>query len=183
MLINNPIKQKDSLNKLGLALAAGFIVALLTYSFTTLKDIKSISNDIYQARVELEKKYLSGITLRKNSLQLTELKPRLQDLESSILKYENNLEFISDLENEADKLGLKLSINIPEIEIKEGITPSPIQLTVIGKQDRALEYLNILDKKNYYLNFSSIRLTNTASLQSDNDNFVTLTFDGKIYWE
>lgn len=180
----NKITKKNLLNKIIFIIIGLIIIALFSYTFFILKDIKQISNNIYQARLELEKKYLAGITLKKNSEQLTKLKPRLKQIDKSIIKYENNLSFINDLENEADKLDLQLDIKIPEVKLEnKEITASPIQLTVTGKMEAALKYLEILDKKNYYLNFTDIRLTNISTQQANNESNITLTMQGKIYWD
>ncbi len=180
----NKINKKNLLNKAVFIIMGLVIITLFSYTLFILKDIKQISNNIYQARLELEKKYLAGITLKKNSEQLTRLKPRLKEIDESIIKYENNLTFINDLENEADKLSLKLDIKIPEVKLEnKKITASPIQLTVTGKIENALKYLEILDKKNYYLNFTDIRLTNISTQQATDKNSITLTMQGKIYWD
>jgi len=86
--------------------------------FFTVKDIKKISNDIYQYRVELEQKYQSGLSLRENIQKLVEVRPTIELLEKSFVEHLDTLVFVNDIETEADKLGIKQIINIPEIEIE-----------------------------------------------------------------
>lgn len=174
---------KNNLIKIGFGILALLTLTMAAYLIFMLRDISSVSAEIYQARVEMEKKYQTGISLKKNNQQLGELEARLIDLDESIIKYEQNLEFINDLEKEAENLGLQLNLQIPEISPTETITAGIIQLTLVGNPDAALKFLEVLDAKNYYLHFNTLRLTNAGLAAAQKNNYSTLFLDGKIYWQ
>ncbi len=176
---------KKSILNIILIMSGILIIGLIIYITITIKDIKKISNEIYNQRIELETKYQSGLSLRENIQQLKELEPKITLLREVFIDNTNTLEFINDLEKEAEKRNINQIINIPEVDInKNKITTSAIQLTLSGETSNVLEYINILDTKPYYINISDIQLNNSDQQNKLNPNAsITVILNGTIYWK
>ncbi len=176
------INRKNILNII-LGISGLIIASLAFYIAITIKDIKQISNNIHAKRIELELQYQSGLSLRENIQELVKVRPVINSAEESFVDSQATLEFINDLEIEAEKLGIKQVINIPEIEIeKNKITTSAIQLTLTGQADDIFKFLNVLDKKPYYINVADIQITNSNQPDKTLKN-VNAIINGTIYWK
>jgi len=175
---------KNTLFKIILGISVFIVIGLIFYIIITVKDIKKISNDIYLKRIELEQKYQAGLSLRENIQELVSFQPTINSINQSFVNHLDTLVFINDLEQEADKLGLKQIINIPEVELEQNkITSSGIQLTLNGQIKNIFQYINIIDTKPYYINISDIKISKNQNNNNPSNQDTTANINGTIYWK
>lgn len=156
------------------------LVVTLTFIFwPAIKEIKNISEKIYQERFELEKKYLAGQNLKKSVADYEKVKGHLEELETIFVKKEEELKFITSLENLAEKnqIEQKIILNIQKEETKNLSKTIPIQLNLRGNYLNLLEYLRDLEVLNYYIN-----LKNVSFIKSDSKSSSALIKIQEPFW-
>ena len=87
--------------KIIISVAAVLSVTFIVVYFIilpTIRDIKKISDAVYQERVDLEKKYLRGQLLKKTIQDFEKIKPQQEKLAAAFIKEGEELEFITALE-------------------------------------------------------------------------------------
>ncbi len=154
-----------------------FIVIIILFVIVpTINDIKNISSSIYQERIELEKKYLRGQLLKKTVSDFEAIKPQQDILDEIFIKDGEELRFVSILEDLADNNGVRQSLELQtkNIEEKKGIKYIPLKITVSGKFQQVMSYLNDLEMLKYYFNISDIRIASDREL-------ITATFGGLVF--
>lgn len=182
------MKNNIQLNKNKILLATFLILGvlitlLLLYTIHSVINIKLVSQSIYDQRLELERKYRTGFLLRQNEDLFNQIEPRLNSLNLSFVNKNQALEFINDLEAEAERLNLDQTINIPEISQLDILTPGALQLSLTGSPEKLLDFINILDKKPYYINIVRLKIINNKSTTDRRQNSATLVIEGTIYWQ
>jgi len=148
----------------------------------TVSEIRKISKAIYDERVDLEKKYLRGQLLKKTMEDFEMIKPKKNQLASVFLTLGQELNFITTLEKIAgeNRLTPNIQLNINEIKEKDDIKEIPIILTVQGNFIQTMDYLSSLERLNYYINLSSLKLTAGSPNEASGSNIITTILSGKI---
>lgn len=155
-------------NKIVAALVAfGLILFALIYFIVipTIKDIKTMSQEIEEQRIDLEKKYIKGNSLKQLAENLKKIEPKLSSLDQIFISKNRELEFITTVENEANKnrVGQKINLSSPKATENLEFQKNNLQLFTKGEFNKQLKYLLSLESLGYYINVKSIELTPTAS--------------------
>ncbi|MFZ5391227.1 MAG: hypothetical protein ACOZAJ_03065, partial [Patescibacteria group bacterium] len=162
MMLNSYLLKKPHLAA-GLTVGLAGLTALATVVLIIWPNIQTIFNlnqQIMAERESLEMLYQRGQKIRQTTAQLEKIKPSLSDLETMFIKPEDELSFVTTLETIAqqNKVNQKITLRPKEDKtIKNKDLNLQIQTT--GQFNDLLDYLNDLEKMNYYLNLDLVRFT------------------------
>lgn len=142
----------------------GFFVIILSLVYfiiiPTIREIKDISGAIEAQREDLEKKYIKSQKIRQLAQNLKEIKPKLELLDQIFINKNRELEFITSLENEANKNQISQKINLSasqQVENKN-FQKTNLQLLTKGGFIKQLRYLMNLENLSYYINVKLLEL-------------------------
>ena len=163
--------------KMALSLVIFIVLLLSIIYFVVLPavgDIISIKTDIEKERLDLEKKYIRGQSLRKISEKLEKVEGRINILDQVFIKKDKSLEFITALEREASKNNVEQKIKLlasanSDYDYSQSI---PIQLMTQGSLANQLNYLVGLEALNYYINIGSLDV-NINKGEDDSSLFIS----------
>ncbi len=194
----------DKLQKLNLknkiiASLSGFILIFFCLIYfiviPTIKDIRAMDNDIEEQRIDLEKKYIKGYSLKQLTENLKKIQPKLSQLDQIFINKNDELKFITTLENEADQAGViqKINLNPPQAADSQKFQKNNLQLSTKGGFHQQLKYLQNLESLSYYINVYSIEFISAnkpeaaaagqAPLSSPNETSVNMLISADTYWE
>ena len=138
----------------------GALLAFVT--LPSIREIKSLNEQIYAQRSELEKLYQKGQLLKQTLKEYEEIKPTTAALERIYIKRGEELSFITTLEAIANTNQLNQEIKLGTQDPKKLTNQLPIQLEINGSLPKFIHYLASLEALDYYLNIDTLRL-NSAS--------------------
>lgn len=147
------------------ASSVGFlaIILLLIYFIVipTIKEIKVIGQTIEAQREDLEKKYIKGQSLRQSTENLSKIEPKLELLDQIFINRNRELEFITSLENKANKnqISQKINLSAPQKAENQNFQKTNLQLFTKGGFIKQLQYLLDLEHLNYYINIKLLELS------------------------
>ena len=160
----NKYLKLDLKNKITASLV-GFIVIIssLVYFIVipTIREIKEMGNVINAQREDLEKKYIKGQSLRQLTENLSKIEPKLELLDQIFINKNRELEFITSLENEANKnqISQKINLSAPQKAENQNFQKTNLQLLTKGGFTKQLQYLVNLEHLSYYINVKLLELT------------------------
>ncbi len=130
----------------------------------TIAEIKSMGTAIEAQREDLEKKYLKGQSLKQLTENLSKIEPKLELLDQIFINKNRELEFITSLENEANKnqITQKINLNAPEKTENQNFQKTNLQLFTKGGFINQLHYLINLEKLSYYINIKLLEISPAA---------------------
>jgi len=151
----------------------------------TVRDIEEISNSVRDERIDLEKKYLRGQLLRKTIENFEKIKPEQEKLASIFIVEEEELKFITTLEETAAKNQINQDIRLQSIggmekSKEKEFYPVPLSITTQGNFVKIMQYLNDLEHLNYYFNISSI-IINSGGKSQGSGSLITMVLNGEVY--
>lgn len=155
-----------------IASLAGFaiLISALVYFIVmpTVRDIKAMGKNIEDQRVDLERKYLKGQSLKQLTINLKNIEPKLSLLDQIFINKNRDLEFITSLENQAGQAGVgqKINLGAPESAKNDEFQKNNLQLFTKGGFAGQLRYLLNLESLNYYINVNLLELTPAESGQA-----------------
>lgn len=177
------------------------IVLLWGVILPTLTDIKSYNNQIDQEKIKLSKLLKQGQSVVENKKNLKQLKSEINILDTAWLKTGDELIFITDLENIAEKNNLEQNIVFDNTKItaltgSTDIKTIPIELKINGQMNDIMHYINQLEALDYYINLTKIDLhsqnNNTkkypTQINADEqitpeDTMLSANLSGITYWQ
>lgn len=147
------------------ASSVGFLVIILSLIYfivvPTIKEIKTMGSAIEAQREDLEKKYIKGQSLRQLTENLNKIEPKLDLLNQIFINKNRELEFITSLENEANKnqVSQKINLSAPQKAENQNFQKTSLQLFTKGGFIRQLQYLVNLEHLSYYINVKLLELS------------------------
>jgi len=177
-MINLKTQNKESSLTLNITIILlMFLLAGSTFfTILTILDILNLNKQIYEKRVELETKYLQGLSLKKTNLEIEQSRERLENINQIILNTDNTLNFINDIEKTAEIHNVKHIILLPNFEKPKFPSPVSIQITLNGSYVNVLKFISALDTKPYYFNIYNISFDKQTSE-------ITANLEAKMYWQ
>ena len=150
----------------------------------TVKDIKAMGKSIEEQRVDLEKKYIKGNSLRRLTENLKEIEPKLSLLDQIFINKNRELEFITTIENEANKsqVSQKINLSSPKGTENQEFQKNNLQLFTKGGFNRQLRYLMNLESLSYYINIKSLELTPAAGEKIETRS-LNMFINADTYWK
>jgi len=203
MKINKNLKLNLK-NKI-IASSAGFIAIILCLAYyiviPTIQEIKAMGNNIEEQREDLEKKYIKGQSLRQLMENFEKIDPKLTYLDKIFANQNRELEFITSLENEANKnqIRQKITLSSPQKTTNQKFTKIKVRLTTEGEFVKQLKYLRDLESLSYYINIISLELSSArrggqtapnyensgqeTSASENKSGPINLSAEAETYWE
>jgi len=138
----------------------GVMVGLIIWP--TRNRMKELHVAINEQRVELDKIYQQGKSLKIALQQYQQVKPKISILSSVYVKPGGELDIITAMENIADQQNVQQ-------EIKTSASPDqntktlPLQLQTTGSFNNIVSYLTALEAMDYYLNTTTLRISLASS--------------------
>ncbi len=166
-MITSKFIKIDLKNKI-IASLVGFLAVIFCLVYfvvlPTIMDIKTMGDDIEAQRVDLEKKYIKGQSLRQLTENLKNIEPKLNLLDQIFINKNLELEFISSLENEANKnqISQKINLSSPQATENQDFQKINLQLFTAGNFVKQLKYLMDIESLKYYINIKSLELSSDS---------------------
>ncbi|MBI4779234.1 hypothetical protein HY797_02165 [Candidatus Falkowbacteria bacterium] len=156
------LKNKITASLIGFLLVILFLICFIVVP--TIKEIKAMGSAIEAQREDLEKKYIKGQSLRRLTEDLSKIEPKLQLLDQIFINKNRELEFITSLENEANKnqISQKINLSAPEKAENQNFQKTNLQLFTKGGFSKQLQYLLDIENLSYYINVKLLELSLTA---------------------
>jgi len=171
-----------ALNKIGLNLKTKIIISIIIFVISifsivffivvpSIKDIRKIKNDIKDQQIDLEEKYLKGQSLRRLSTKIKQVEEEIKVLDQVFVDKHNGLDFITALENIANKNNITQKLNLvsPDEIDEDVIIKNNIQLSSKGSFDNIVNYLLDLEALNYYVNINRLEISSSKRDGTDKD--------------
>lgn len=162
-----------NLNKLGtrnkiIAITALFVVFSVALFFFVVKpviaDITGLKEKIISQKVELETKIAREKNAKTLNEKLSKAEPLLAEFDRIFVSRERDLEFITSLEDIAQKNGITQSINLNLSSATDQQTYKniPLELTATGNFTALMNYLADLENTSYYINVTFLELSGAS---------------------
>jgi len=142
-------------------------ILLIFVAWPSIQEIRSLNDQIYSQRSELEKLYKKGQLLKQTLKEYEEVKPTTAALERIYIKRGEELNFITTLENIASTNKLEQNIKLGAQDPKKQTNQLPMQLELKGNLSSFISYLANLEALDYYLNIDTIRLSGPGRSKSN----------------
>lgn len=166
------------------------IVAAVSYFiiFPQIKNIIKIKNKIEKQRIELAKRYVQGQNLKKLSSDMEMVEDSLEKLEKVYIKQEEALEFITDLENIAEKNNISQKIDLLSLEesrkLHKGYFERQMHIYLNGKYSNLLSYLADMETLRYYINIQNTEVSSQVLRSGSSvNNDININIKTNIYWK
>jgi Tfp pilus assembly protein PilO len=190
--------QKLSLRNKIIATLVLFILIIFALIYfivvPTIEDIKTMSKQIEEQKIDLETKYVKGNNLRQLTEDLKKIEPKLNLLDQIFINKNRELEFITTLENEANKsqVSQKINLNSPQATENQQFKKNSLQLITRGGFNKQLKYLMNLESLDYYINIKLLEIaptsfdnteTNGTPTAGDETTGLNMLINADTYWE
>lgn len=146
----------------------GMILGLIAWP--SINTIKTLAEQVYEQRVELEKLYQRGQLLKQTLREYEEIKPSLATLNRIYINRGHELEFITTLEETAINNGVTHQIKLTAADPqKQTNNQLQYQLQINGNLTDFIRYLASLEALDFYININTLRLSSlTTNSQATN---------------
>lgn len=152
-----------------------------------IDNIKNTKNEIERQRVDLEKKYVQGQNLKKITENIKKVEEKIDDMEEIYVRQEEALEFVTSLEDIAEKNSVDQRIELTPAKNNSnpriGYQKSPLQIAVNGRYQNVLSYLSDLETLDYYVNIDNTNMAKASSNKEPPESNVNLRIQAHIYWK
>jgi Tfp pilus assembly protein PilO len=156
----------------------------------TIAYINETNEQIYAERERLEKQYQRIMYLKNNYRKLQEIEEQLDVLDDLFLIQNQELEFITTLEDIANKTGVDQDIKLQEVNLndpKQNLLPFTI--TASGTMYDIISYLLKIEQLSYYINFkppsitaiSNVGRAGLSASSASASSGVSIRLNGEIY--
>ena len=143
----------------------------------SVNSIKHIKEEVEMQRIDLEKKYIKGQSLKQLKENLKKIKPELETLNNAFIIKGNELGFITTLENAFKNL-----------DESQALQKIPLNLSLKGNFTNLINYLLDIESSHYYINIDSLEIPSASAKSfisnknSADDNSVSMAISANIYW-
>lgn len=171
----------------------GFVITITTGCYfviiPAISSIKNIKAEIITQKVNLEKKILkeSGVSGLKEKIE--KIEPQLNLFDQIFINKNRELEFITTLENIANKNNVSQKINLdPKNSQREhNYEKIPLSINAQGNFLTLLNYIKDLESVAYYINIQKLDFTkvsanarNQEEIPANNYNLIIMA---NTYWK
>ncbi len=181
------LKKKIIISIIGFFMALSIIVGLIV--IPTIREIKRMGADIEEQRLDLEKKYIKGQSLKQLADNLKKISPQLDKLDRIFINHNRELEFITTLEDktQANKIAQKISLGAAKDD-NQKFKIIPMQIYTQGSFINQYNYLVNLELLDYYISIKALELSpaqgqtiyNTGEIEP---NSVNMFITADTFWK
>lgn len=150
--------------------------------------IVRVNQSITGARTQLELRYEKTKRLHRSQIKLSTVQQLVDEIYSRLLKKGEELQFILAMEALAEKLQLKQSLvlGLAPRRIQKDLAAFTLDISVTGKFQNLMEYVEALEKNQYPLtilsfNFAGVEEKLTAVPEAGAQRSITLTIKADVY--
>ncbi len=147
--------------------------------------IKDLSNQIFTQRIELEKIYLRGQNIKKTLKQYQQIKPTVSLINNAYIQSDRELDLFTALENLSENNNIVPNIKLTSTATEKHPKILPLQITLESNFINLMNYLIGLERLDYYLNISIIRINagsvNSLEVINNNSSLTTLLIVNAYY--
>lgn len=210
MILNNQKKYSLSKKISNIVIVFAIFAIAISYfaiipSILTIGDLKIA---IINEKINTEKKYQN----KKNAIEvenkISQIEPDITSLDDVFINKNRELEFITILENIANKNNINQKINLTppttSTETKTSktnknkksaekteeisIPSSPLNIVASGRFENIINYIQEINSLKYYINISGLDFSKTSEIINDEINLqskqvITLNISAKTYWK
>lgn len=146
--------------------------------------IKSTSDIVIKERASIVEKQSRERNIVGLTKELEEIEPNIENFDLVFINEENQLDFITAIENIAtiNEVFQKLEIVPPEKLSKDKYLKVPMTLTAQGELQSIYKYLKDLESFSYQLNIEKIDI-NSKGTNSEDKKEVSLKLQVNTYWK
>ena len=159
-----------------LSVLALFIVGLIIVP--TVRNIKVTSNETYELRVYMEKKYQESLRSRLTKKKIDDIREESINYDSYLFKKTDALKLIQHLETISQQIKVNQKINSTNLDQIQPGGKLQINITVNGSYLDVLEYINVMENTKYFFNIESLRIIpnhdSSESVSSDATAYLIL---------
>lgn len=137
-----------------LLFAVALLAVILLVVIPSLREIRVINKQVYDERVRLERLYVKGQLQKRVRENFARIKGEVAFLDEILLKENNELPYITALEQASDESGVELKINVGERKRTPNQPLSSLEFTLEVKGDwqGLARFLDKLESLPYYTN-------------------------------
>ncbi len=172
-------KQKMILNICLLTILAVVIVGGIIWP--TLLKIQKITDDTYNLRAILEKKYQQSLNAHLTKNKVEQIKEEVSNFPNFLFRAPNTLALIQKLETIAKTNNISQNINSSNLDKITTSNEVTIDLNVTGKYIDVLNYIHDLESIDYFISIEEIRLTPIGDQNKQTNNLANLNLAIKLY--
>ncbi|PIR13173.1 hypothetical protein COV49_03125 [Candidatus Falkowbacteria bacterium CG11_big_fil_rev_8_21_14_0_20_39_10] len=172
-----------------------FILLVLIIIFVIAKPlaakIKETKAQIDAYQLKLEKEYLQAKNIKELSAKIKTVEKKAEELNRVFINENRGLEFVTTLENTADKNNVSQKINLMDGSAVEGslYKKAPIQLSTQGSFKNQMNYLTDLETLSYYININTLDIKLSAQRAPETEEVeevikpdIAMFITGDTYW-
>lgn len=164
MILSPQANAKNRITTSIIALVILTITMIIFIIYPSASRIKELGHEIDIQKNELDAIYARGQNLNKTIKQYAIVKPKINELNNIYLQTGEELKLITDLEQSATTTGVNLDKQLASNKDDQGgIKILPLQLTVVSDFSGIIKFIGELEKMNYYLNISNVRITKSTN--------------------
>lgn len=159
--------------KIMVTISVTFILVGLTaglIAYPSVEIIKTLAEQIYDQRTELEQMYQKGQILKQTLKEYEEVKPTIASLNKVYLEKGNELAFITSLEKVAADNGVSHDIKLNSTSPNKTNDQLQYQLQTSGSLVNFIRYLAALEAQDFYININTIRLSSSGGNITSNQS-------------
>ncbi len=160
---------------IGIGILSVFVLWFFLLRPEMLSSTKLIS-DFREQRVFLATLLKEQENLATSNKDFTAVSTQIESLKPIILKTDESLTFISDVESYADEEGVDAKLNLSQLSSSTEVQDVPLVIRVKGTLEKTMNYIHRLESSQYYIAISSVNITPV------NATDVTVTLNTHTYW-
>lgn len=186
------VKRKIVLSMLG-AIAA-IVIVLFFITIPAVTQIRDISSQIFQERVDLEERYLRGQSIKKSQAEFRKNIDKFNTLANVFIQNEEELTLLNNLEKIASNNNIILEKELTDPneapQLSNNFSALSLSLNINGDFVDIVGFLNELESLDIYINLNNLTLSKTEATRSrrsaigDFDTFDTSSkLLGVSFWQ
>jgi len=163
-------------------LLSGLVIIILAVYLIILPlagSITSLSKDVYDQKITLEMLKKRSENVANLMTDYSQLKAYEQLLNKFFINKNDQLNFLTSLENTATKNKLTQELVLQEIGQINKIKEAPLEIVLTGSFTDIVKYLSEIESMDYYLVIDSIDFSKSGNLSGG----LTATIESKTYWQ
>lgn len=170
-------------NKIFINLAVIFIIfssVIIFVIYPAIREITAINKEITAERIKLEQRLALGLNFKKIKQDLAEINALVNELDKIFIKKNEELNFITTLENIArtNNVAVNFNSDFSGANIDENISQISFQINAAGDFSPLVNFIQSVEALPYYFNPDLIL---ASSQQKTENQPLTIQLIGKTY--
>lgn len=173
---------------------AAIVIVLFFITIPAVTQIRDISSQIFQERVDLEERYLRGQSIKKSQAEFRKNIDKFNTLANVFIQNEEELTLLNNLEKIASNNNIILEKELTDPneapQLSNNFSALSLSLNINGDFVDIVGFLNELESLDIYINLNNLTLSKTEATRSrrsaigDFDTFDTSSkLLGVSFWQ